>query len=481
VCDVHRDSHVGKMEAVAEPDQTDGDDMVRNQLAEILPRLLEHQQQHDELLCPVARLQQVVCLEQRLAGPVRKILVHAPGVEVPDGCARHDPEPKGAVEAKVERRVGLLHEARLLRAALDAVVDGDGADQPLHAELAGEAQHHDVEADKGKVAGALAVVQRAVRVGAHLCGDERVIAVEGVRDEEAGGDGVRGVRVDEVEGDDEEGEQQRAEPRVPYALPPQLGEGAAHGATLRAAARLVCFLCHGECVLRRSAGVLAWHMGWGAYRALEADRAVQRRRALSRRRKGRHVDVAADVLAERARLPPPCAQALGAFAGVLARGAAERRERLRHGQNIITIAIRIYAGETEVVACGRRVAGSGRCPGQINKYQHLLSAICELPSSPELPTQWPITAIKGRLGQHCRMSDHHADLHQGVLPLRTEYATCRFGSRIWKRPRRIHGGATCKKTRLTDIKSIDTCYQYQHAPLNIYKHRMIRCTGLTIS
>jgi hypothetical protein len=55
--DVHCNAHVGKVEAVAEPDQADGDDVVRNELAEILPRLLEHQKQHDELLCPVAGLQ----------------------------------------------------------------------------------------------------------------------------------------------------------------------------------------------------------------------------------------------------------------------------------------------------------------------------------------------------------------------------------------------------------------------------------------
>jgi hypothetical protein len=68
----------------------------------------------------------------------------------------------------------------------------------------------------------------------------------------------------------------------------------------------------------------------GAYRAIEVGRAVQRRRALPGRCKGRHVDVAADVLAERARLPPPWAQAIGALGAVLARGAVERRKRLRH-------------------------------------------------------------------------------------------------------------------------------------------------------
>jgi hypothetical protein len=82
---------------------------------------------------------------------------------------------------------------------------------------------------------------------------------------------------------------------------------------------------------------------WHAYRHIKADWAVQRRRASPRRRKGRHIDIAADIFSESARLPRPQAQALIALAAVLAKGAVEGRKRLRHGESIITRAIRVYA------------------------------------------------------------------------------------------------------------------------------------------
>lgn len=59
-------------------------------------------------------------------------------------------------------------------------MQGDGLDQSLHAELAREAQHDDVEANKSEVAGAFAVVEGRGRVGADAGGYEGVIAVEGV-------------------------------------------------------------------------------------------------------------------------------------------------------------------------------------------------------------------------------------------------------------------------------------------------------------
>jgi hypothetical protein len=90
--------------------------------------------------------------------------------------------------------------------------------------------------------------------------------------------------------------------------------------------------------MRGDASLSTWH----AYRDVKADRAVKRRRALPRRRKGRHVDVAANVFSESARLPRPQAQALVALAALLAKGAVEGRKRLRHGQNIITRTIRVY-------------------------------------------------------------------------------------------------------------------------------------------
>ena len=63
--DVHREPHVREVEAIAQIDQRERDDVVPDQLLEVLARLLQHQQQHDHLLGPVRRLQQVVRLEDR--------------------------------------------------------------------------------------------------------------------------------------------------------------------------------------------------------------------------------------------------------------------------------------------------------------------------------------------------------------------------------------------------------------------------------
>lgn len=237
--DVHGNTHVGEMEAVAAPNQRNSDDVVAHEFLEVLARLLEHQHQHNGLLRPVARLEQVVRLDDGLVGSVREALVHADRVEVPHGRARHDPDAERAVETKVQRRVRLLHEARLLRPLFDAIANRQRAKKPLHAELAREGQHYHVEAHKGKVACSLAIVRRAMRVGAHSCWYERIARIKRVREEQARGYGVRRVRVYEVQRCNEEGEQQRAEPRVAYTRALELGEGAAHRATFGAAGGLV--------------------------------------------------------------------------------------------------------------------------------------------------------------------------------------------------------------------------------------------------
>lgn len=110
MCNIHGDSHVGEMEAVAEPDQANGDEVVGNELTEIFPRLFKHKEQDDQLLCPVASLEQVICFDKTVIGSVREAFVHGRSVEVPDRGARHDPEPKRTIETKIESGIGLLHE-----------------------------------------------------------------------------------------------------------------------------------------------------------------------------------------------------------------------------------------------------------------------------------------------------------------------------------------------------------------------------------
>lgn len=175
VRDVHRDTHVGEVEPVAEPDERESDDVVQHKLLEVFARLLQLQHQHDRLLRPVRRLQQVVGLEVRLVRAVREALVHARRVEVPDRRARHDPQTEGAEDRKVHGRVGLLHEACLLAAVLDAGADREGEDQALHAELAREREDDGIEGDKGEVLSALAILSRV----ADMCGESVGALMEG--------------------------------------------------------------------------------------------------------------------------------------------------------------------------------------------------------------------------------------------------------------------------------------------------------------
>lgn len=156
--DVHSNTHISEMEPIAQPNKRQRDDVVQHQLLEVLARLLQLQHQHDRLLRPVCRLQQVVGLEVRLVGAVREALVHASRVEVPDGCARHDPEAERSEDGEVHGCVCLLHEARLFSTALDSGADGQGQDQALHAELAGEGEDDGVESDERKVLLALAIL-----------------------------------------------------------------------------------------------------------------------------------------------------------------------------------------------------------------------------------------------------------------------------------------------------------------------------------
>ena len=117
---VHSESHVCKMEGIGQVDQRNGDDVVRNKLLEILPWLLLREQEHNHLLSPVCRLEQIVCLDLRNVRPMRERLIHAVGIEVPHRRLLHDVETERSEESEVDGRVRLLHEARLLAPRLHA-------------------------------------------------------------------------------------------------------------------------------------------------------------------------------------------------------------------------------------------------------------------------------------------------------------------------------------------------------------------------
>lgn len=157
VRDKHSDTHISEMKTIRQPDQRNSNDMMPDQLLEILPRLLKLQRQHNELLCPVRRLQQIVCLERTLMLPVGESFEHAVRIEVPDRRAVHHVETVGTEDGKVQCRVRLLHEAALFCAGLYAALESKGADDALHEELAREAQNDGIESHKRKVIAALAV------------------------------------------------------------------------------------------------------------------------------------------------------------------------------------------------------------------------------------------------------------------------------------------------------------------------------------
>lgn len=157
--DVDRKTNVGEMEAVAQANQGQADNMMADQLPEILPGLFHSQEKHDGLLRPVGSLEKVVKLEHSHMGLVREVLVHADGVEVPDGRAAHNVHTNGSHNSKVESRVHLLHVPSLLSARLEAGPARHGAQNLLHDELAGEGQDDGVEGYKGNVPEAFAVLR----------------------------------------------------------------------------------------------------------------------------------------------------------------------------------------------------------------------------------------------------------------------------------------------------------------------------------
>ena len=140
---VHRQTHVRKVKPITQPDQRQRDDMMGHQLLKVLPWLLQHEQQHAHLLQPVARLDEIVCFECSRVQSVRKAVVHGPGVEVPErGLVAHDVQAERTEDAKVYGRVGLFHEASLLRAGAEVGAErgagSDGSEDTLHDKLAGE-------------------------------------------------------------------------------------------------------------------------------------------------------------------------------------------------------------------------------------------------------------------------------------------------------------------------------------------------------
>ena len=165
VGDVDGQAHVGEVEAVAQADQRQADNVVANKLLEVLARLLHAEQHDDGLLGPVGGLEEVVELEDGLVGSVRVRLVQTDRVKVPDGGPAHDIHAPGARAAKVDGRVQLLHEAGLLGPRPKPCLLGQRAQELLHDEFAGEGQDDGVEGHEGDVPETLAIMGELVGAG----------------------------------------------------------------------------------------------------------------------------------------------------------------------------------------------------------------------------------------------------------------------------------------------------------------------------
>jgi len=224
VGDVDRHAHVGEMEAVAQPNEGERDDMMQHQLPKVLPRFLELQHQHQALLRPVRALQEVVRLEHALVRAMREPSVHACGIEVPDRGPTHHVQPKRPKNGKIHGGIELFHKPSHLIASTDASADTDRTDEALHQELAAEAEHDDVEGDEGEVLGSLAILRDVPDVGGQGVGafDEGRV---GVGEEDGGVQRVVLAGGDEVEGEHGEGEEERGQPGVLEAGALEAGEG----------------------------------------------------------------------------------------------------------------------------------------------------------------------------------------------------------------------------------------------------------------
>lgn len=151
VRDIDSNAQVSKVETVAQSNERQRDDVVADKLLEILPGLFQLQHQHDRLLCPVTRLQQVKGLEVRFMLPVGKTFEHGRRVEIPNVRPVHHIETKRSKDTKVDRSVHLLHETCSLAFTADSTPTCQGTDHALHQELASERQNNCVEGHKGNI------------------------------------------------------------------------------------------------------------------------------------------------------------------------------------------------------------------------------------------------------------------------------------------------------------------------------------------
>lgn len=202
--DVYRQTNVGKVETVAQSNQSQGNDVVCDQLSKVLARFLQLQKQHNRLLGPVTRLEEIVCLEQSLVLAMRESLEHGSRVKVPEGRALHHVQAEWTKDTKVDRGVHLLHEPSRLALTPDPGPDRERADHLLHDKLARERQDDGVEGHERDILLSLAV---------HY-GPAGGFRRQGVGEEDGAMHRVGRGRVDGIQRKQEDDDQKREEPGI---------------------------------------------------------------------------------------------------------------------------------------------------------------------------------------------------------------------------------------------------------------------------
>lgn len=171
--DVYRNTHACKVKAIAESDKRQGHHMVQDKFLEIFPRFFQNEHNHNRLLCPITRLEQIICLENALVRSMRESFEHGSGVEVPERASGHNIESKRSEYGEVECGIHLLHEPPLFGPFGDPTSYGSGADDSLHDKLPRETQDHGVKCDEGHVCLTFAIhVRSSWIVGTQRVGEE---------------------------------------------------------------------------------------------------------------------------------------------------------------------------------------------------------------------------------------------------------------------------------------------------------------------
>ena len=146
--DKHSKSHIGKMEAVAQPNQRQWHNMMPDQLPEVLSGLFHPQTKNDCLLGPVCSLEKIVELEYTFVGLMREPFVHSSCVKIPYWRSAHDIQSAGTQDSEVDGGIHLFHKTWLLGPTLQATALCHWPQESLHYKFSCEGENNDIKRHK---------------------------------------------------------------------------------------------------------------------------------------------------------------------------------------------------------------------------------------------------------------------------------------------------------------------------------------------